>query len=122
LSRRRRPGGDRGSFTAEYAAGLPALLLLLYVGVSVVTAVSTKIQCVDAAREAALAASRGEPPAAAVARVAPPGATYDVAAGTDLITVTVTAHPTPLGDVTLPLTVTAEATAAREPAATDPIP
>ncbi|MEV6631396.1 TadE family type IV pilus minor pilin [Actinoplanes sp. NPDC051470] len=113
--RRRWPGGDRGSFTAEYAAGLPALLLLLYVSVSTVNAVNTKIQCVDAAREAALAAARGEPPAPAIERIAPPGATYDVAEGTDLITVTVTANPRPLGDVALPLTVTAEATAAREP-------
>jgi Flp pilus assembly protein TadG len=121
LSRRRWPGGDRGSFTAEFAAGLPALLLLLYAGLTIVDAVATRIECVDAAREGALAAARGEPPAPAIERIAPE-ATHDVAIGTDLVTVTVVSRLRPIGDLTLPITVTAEATAAREPAATDPIP
>ena len=121
MSRRRWPGGDRGSFTAEFAAGLPALLLLLYAGLAIVDAVATRIECLDAAREGALAAARGEPPASAVSRIAP-DATYDVAAGTDLITVTVSARLRPTGDLSLPITITAQATAAREPTATDPIP
>ncbi|TBL32707.1 mucin-associated surface protein, partial [Verrucosispora sp. SN26_14.1] len=48
----RRPAGrDRGSFTAEMAAGLPALVLLLLVGLTAVNAVSTRAACLDAARE-----------------------------------------------------------------------
>ena len=61
MIRRRWADRDRGSFTAELAAGLPALVLLLLAGLAAVGAVTIKAQCVDAAREAALAASRGEP-------------------------------------------------------------
>ena len=65
MTGRRRPGRDRGSFTAELAAGLPALMVLLLVGLTAVAAGVAKVQCVDAARDGALAAARGEP--------APPG-------------------------------------------------
>ena len=52
-------------------------MLLLFAGLTAVSAVTTKAQCVDAAREAALAAARGERGAAAGQRVAPPGAGLD---------------------------------------------
>ncbi len=78
MIRRRRPGRDRGAFTAELAAGLPALMLLLFAGLTAVDAVTTKGRCVDAARAGALAAARGEAGRAAAARVAPPGATVTV--------------------------------------------
>ncbi|WP_446430682.1 TadE/TadG family type IV pilus assembly protein [Polymorphospora lycopeni] len=50
MIRRRSGGRDRGSVTVEAAAGLPALLLLLLVGLTAVDAVTAKAQCVDAAR------------------------------------------------------------------------
>ena len=115
MSRRRWPGRDRGSFTAELAAGLPALMVLLLAGLTAVSAVTTKAQCVDAARDGALAASRGEPGAPAAARVAPDGARVDVRMTGDAVTVTVHA-PVRVLDGGLPRwSVRAVAIAAREP-------
>lgn len=111
------PPSDRGAFTAELAAGLPALMLLLLLGLTAVVAVSTRMQCLDAAREAAIAATRGEPAAEAAARVAPAGADVDVdvAQGADTVTVTVGARVRVLGGNLPLITVRATAVAAREP-------
>ena len=124
MSGRRRPGRsrardrDRGSFTAELAAGLPALMMLLLVGLTAVGAVTAKIQCVDAAREGALAAARGAPGAAAATRIAPAGATVDISEGADTVKLSVRA-PVPILGGSLPaITVQATAEAAREPAET----
>lgn len=118
----RRPGRDRGSFTAELAAGLPALVLLLFAGLAAVSAVSTQLQCVDAAREGAIAAARGDPGTAAVARIAPAGSDVDVAVGAETVTVTVaTQVPMPGGHLPA-LTVRATAVAAREPEAGGAVP
>jgi hypothetical protein len=57
VKRRRPPRAATGkSFTAELAAGLPALM---WAGLTAVGAVTTKTQRVDAVREGALAAFRG---------------------------------------------------------------
>lgn len=109
------PPSDRGAFTAELAAGLPALMLLLLLGLTAVVAVSTRMQCLDAAREAAIAAARGEPATEAAARVAPVGADVDVAQGADSVTVTVGARVRVLGGNLPLITVRATAVAAREP-------
>lgn len=108
-------GPDRGSFTAELAAGLPALLLLLLAGLTAVNAVTTKAQCVDAAREAALAASRGalETPAGAL----PSGATVSVSVADGRVVATVRAPVRALGARLPRLTVDATAVAAVEPGA-----
>ena len=50
---------DRGSATVELAVGLPALVLLLLFGLGAVDAVLARLQCVDAARDAALTSARG---------------------------------------------------------------
>jgi len=113
--RRRQPGRDRGSFTAEFAAGLPALMLLLLTGLTAVAAVTAKGQCVDAAREGALAGARGEAATPAAERVAPTEASVDVAPGTDTITVEVRAPIRLLGTHLPVITVTGRAVAAREP-------
>ena len=91
LGRLRALGCDRGAFTAELAAGLPALLLLLFAGLTAVGAVTAKGRCVDAAREGALAAARGGPGAENAAQIAPAGARVDVAERGDTVTVTVRA-------------------------------
>jgi Flp pilus assembly protein TadG len=114
VRRRRPPGRDRGSFTAELAAGLPALMLLLGFGITSVTAIAAKMQCLDAAREAALAEARGEAPGPAAAGLAPEGAALSVSGG-DIVTAVVSA-PVRMFGVDLPgAIVSGDATAAREP-------
>lgn len=118
---RRRPAGrDRGAFTAELAAGLPALVLLLLVGLTAVGAVTTKAQCVDAAREAALAASRGGDGVAAGARTAPPGSAITVTVAGETVEATVRA-PVRAAGIRLPrITTDVKAVAAIEPGAPEP--
>ena len=115
MSRRRRPGRDRGSFTAELAAGLPALMLLMLAGLTGVAAVTTQGRCVDAAREGAIAAARGEAGATAAARVAPDGARVGVETGGETVTVTVEASVRVLGGGLPGFTVRSVAVAAKEP-------
>jgi hypothetical protein len=113
--KRRWPGRDRGAFTAELAAGLPALMLLLFAGLTAVTAVAAQGQCLDAAREAALAEARGASGATAAARVAQPGAEVDVSGDAEVVTVRVRARLRVLGANLPAVTVEGSATAAREP-------
>jgi Flp pilus assembly protein TadG len=115
-------GGERGSFTAELAAGLPALMLLLLVGLTAVGAVATKAQCVDAARDGALAAARDQSGAAAAARIAPVGADVAVLPDPESVTVVVRGRIRVLGGVLPVLTVEGRAVAAREPSATGAVP
>ena len=115
MIRRRRPGRDRGSFTAELAVGLPALMVLLFAALTSVGAVTTKGQCVDAAREGAVAAGRGELAEPAAARVAPPGSEITAYMGADTVTVTVSAEIKILGGDLPRITVRSTAVAAREP-------
>ena len=113
---RRRPGRDRGSFTAELAAGLPALMLLLLAGLTAVSAVTVKGQCLDAARAGALAAARGENAVATAARIAPAGVDITSGGDADTVSVTVGASVQVLGAHLPVFTVRASAVAAREPA------
>ena len=115
MIRRRRPGRDRGSFTVEFAAGLPALMLLLFAGLTAVSAVTVKGQCVDAAREGALAAARGDSGPSAAARVAPPAADVRVGIESETVTVRVAAPVRLLGANLPAISVEASAVAAREP-------
>lgn len=73
----RPPAPDGGTVTAEVAAALPALVLVLAVSLCGVVLAGAKLACVDAARAGVRAASRGEPlPAVrtAVTRALPAGA------------------------------------------------
>jgi Flp pilus assembly protein TadG len=111
---------DDGMVTAETAVVLPVLLLVLAGAVAAVTVVGAHLRCVDAAREGARAAARGEDVAAVRAiagQAAPKGAVTDVSTAGDEIRVTVTASVAPLGPVPLRVTVSAEAVALREPGA-----
>jgi len=111
---------DDGMVTAETAVVLPVLLLVLAGAVAAVVVVGAHGRVVDAAREGARAAARGEDVAAVGAiagRAAPHGAVTDVSAGGDEVRVTVTARVAPLGPVPLRITVSAEAVALREPGA-----
>jgi len=104
------------------AAGLPALVLLLFAGLTAVNAVTTRAGCLDAAREAALAASRGEPGSAAGTRYAPAGARITVTASDDQVTATVRAPVRALGALLPRITVSATAVAAVEPGLPGPQP
>ena len=105
--------------TAETAVVLPVLLLVLAGAVAAVVVVGAQLRCVDAAREAARAAARGEPVAVVgelAGAAAPDGAVTAVGGDGERVTVTVTATVSPLG---LPwdVEVSATATGVREPAA-----
>jgi Flp pilus assembly protein TadG len=109
---------EAGMVTAETAVVLPVLLLVLAGAVAAVTLVGAQLRCVDAAREGARAAARGEPLAvveALVARAAPEGAAATVSVGAEEVRVTVAARIAPLGPVPLAITASAEAVALREP-------
>jgi hypothetical protein len=97
-------------------------MLLLLAGLTAVGAVTTKAQCVDAAREGALAASRGQPGVEAAARVAPPGADVLVRPDAESVTVVVRARIRVLGGALPVLTLEERAVAAREPSAVGAMP
>ncbi|WP_405092112.1 TadE family type IV pilus minor pilin [Micromonospora sp. NBC_01392] len=120
---RRRPwdARERGSFTAELAVGLPALMFLLVAGLTAVDAVTTRAGCVDAAREAALAAARGEPGPPAATRYAPAGAEVTLTVTGDRVTATVRAPVRTFGTRLPRSTVSGVAVAAVEPGAPGPV-
>jgi Flp pilus assembly protein TadG len=94
---------------------LPALILLTLVAIAAVTAMLTKLECVDAAREAARAAARGESGVAAGARTAPVGATVTVSFHGGTVHASVRAPVRPWGAGLPGLAVDATAVAAVEP-------
>ncbi|RBY94943.1 pilus assembly protein TadE [Blastococcus sp. TBT05-19] len=106
--------------TAETAVVLPVLMLVLVGAVAAVTVVGAQLRCVDAAREGARAAARGEEVATVVdraGRAAPAGARTEVTSTDGDVWVTVTADISPLGPLPWRITVEADAVAAREPGA-----
>ncbi len=106
---------ERGSATAELAAAVPALMLLVLASLSGIAGVITKLRCVDAAREAALATSRGESGEPAARRAAPRDATVTIRLEGDLVRAVVQARVLPLGRHLPGITVQGEAVAALEP-------
>ena len=112
----------RGSATAELAVGLPGLVLLLFVGLTAVTGVTTKLRCVDAARDGALAAARGEPGIEAARRSAPAGAIVTVTVEGGNVFATVRAPVRAVGARLPGLTAEAAAVAVVEPGAPGPTP
>jgi hypothetical protein len=111
----RRRSGERGSATAELAVALPALVLLLSVALGGIDAVLQHLRCVDAARDAALAAARGEDGDAAARRVAPRGASVTVWVDGDTVRARVSVRVSPLGGHLPAVTVDGEAVAEVEP-------
>jgi Flp pilus assembly protein TadG len=110
--------GESGMVTAETAVVLPVLLLVLAGAVAAVTVVGAQLRCVDAAREAARAAARGDSEAQVIAiagRAAPDGARATVSGSGDEVTVSVSATVAPLGLLPLHVSLSAEAVALREP-------
>lgn len=109
--------GDRGSITAEFAVAMPAVVLLLMTILTAISAVMTKLECVDAARQAARAEARGESGTAVGERAAPGGAHVTVTDDGATIKATVRAGVPPLGGLVPGLTVSGTAVAEPEPGA-----
>lgn len=110
---------SRGSVTAETAAALPALMVVLGAGLWAVAAVEARLECVDAARAGARAASRGEPlerVRGGVLSVAPAGAVVAVTRSAETVRVEVSVHVRPRWGASLPsVTVHATAVSIAEP-------
>jgi hypothetical protein len=106
---------DAGSVTVEAAMALAVLAVVLLACVAGVACVIAQVRCVDAAREAARLAGRGDAAgaAAAVAALAPEGAALSVGGSGELVKATVTVSAA--GGLLPGVTIRATATAAREP-------
>jgi hypothetical protein len=112
---------ERGMVTAELAACLPVLVLVLAVAVSAVSVAGIRVRAQDAAREAARAAARGHPgQARQLAQHSAPGVAVDIAArGDEVVAIArITVHP--LASWLPALTVSERAVAAVEPSAASP--
>lgn len=91
---------DDGMVTVEAAVVLPALLVVLALALAAVMTVGAQLQLVDAARQAARFAARGEPTATVEAvgeRAGPRGTTVTVRRHGSRLTVTAKATTKPLG-------------------------
>ncbi|WP_244917531.1 TadE family type IV pilus minor pilin [Mycobacterium shimoidei] len=93
--------------------GIAALVAVLVVCLAGITAVSMQVRCVDAAREAARLAARGDERSAieAARRVAPGGAAVQLRRDGEFVVATVTAR----SNLLPALGVSATATSAAEP-------
>lgn len=113
-----RKRGDAGMVTAETAIVLPALALVLAGLLWLITGVMGQIRCIDAAREAARLAARGDGSDRAVAaarRLAPAAARIAVTRQGSDVVATVSGQYAPFGGwagrlAALPLSATARAT------------
>ncbi|MFB4272552.1 TadE family type IV pilus minor pilin [Nonomuraea sp. GTA35] len=109
---------SRGSVTAETAAMLPALMVVLAAALWAIQAVGVQLECVDAARMAARAAARGEPldQVRAFAQAATrPNAQVAITRGPELTNVQITVEVRPSWGEALPaVRVSAAAAAATE--------
>ncbi|HIW62762.1 MAG TPA: pilus assembly protein [Candidatus Stackebrandtia excrementipullorum] len=107
--------GERGSATAELAAGMPVVVLLLAAALFAVNAAVVQIRCTDAARDGALAASRGGSGVDAAQDRAPDDAVVEIDETDDLVTVRVSVGLTPWDGWLPGFEVRGEATTEREP-------
>jgi hypothetical protein len=110
---------QRGAVTAELALAIPLLLSLTWGLVWLMSVGEAQLRVVDAAREAARAAARGETTAACVERAqqVAPGSTVVVTARDGLVVANVTGSmsgPGSLLGFLPPVRLHAEATAAAE--------
>lgn len=113
--RRRRRHRDRGGVTVEAAIALAAFVLVLAMTLGGVSAMADQVRCVDAAREAARLAARGEQDEAhsAAKRIAPRDAEVTITMNGEHIEVHVNA--TPAAGLLPGIHLHAEAFAVREP-------
>lgn len=108
---------DDGAVTVEAAIGIASLVTVVMLCVGAIAAASAQVRCIDAAREAARLAARGDRAAAVevAGRVAPADADVAVREDGEFVVATVRA-----GVPLLPLVeLSAEAVAVREPESGD---
>ena len=113
---------DRGMATAEVAVALPALVVLVAAGMTAVSVLTAQLRCVDAAREGARAAARGEDAAivrSLAERSGPDGSDVQMTSGGQEVEVTVSAEADSVGGLLPAVRVQASAVALREPESTD---
>ncbi len=112
---------ERGMVTAELAACLPVLVLVLAVAVSAISVAGVRVRVQDAAREAVRAAARDDPGRAnQLAERAAPGVAVDISRrGDEVVAVArITMHP--LASWLPAVTVSERAVAAVESSAASP--
>ncbi|GAB3275641.1 MULTISPECIES: TadE family type IV pilus minor pilin [unclassified Microbacterium] len=82
--------GERGSVAAELAVALPAVVVVILLGVGALMAASTQVRLQDVAADAARLVARGEPEgrASGVVAQAVPGARAATSRRGDLVCVT----------------------------------
>lgn len=88
--------------TAETAVVLPVLMLLLGAALWLIAIAGARLRCVDAARDGARAAARGESPVAVVAAAeaaGPAGAVVQIRRSGDRVVVVVRARVGPVSGV-----------------------
>lgn len=106
---------DRGMVTVELAMALPVLMIMLGAGLAAVSVAAAHVRALDAAREVARAAARGDVTSAyALARRIAPGAGVSLSSATDRTTAHVTLVIRPPGGWPA-ITIDATAVAATEP-------
>ncbi|MGI9062564.1 MAG: TadE family type IV pilus minor pilin [Pseudonocardiaceae bacterium] len=101
--------------TVEAALALSSLVLVFAVALAGVSAVAAQLRCIDAAREAARLAARGEQDSAesVARRLAPGGAIVRIEVRGEEVVASVSADP--VGGLLPGVDVGAEAVALREP-------
>lgn len=107
--------------TAELAATLPVLMLIVLAGMAAVSVADQQVRAQDAANEVARAEARGDSGSAArlFAQDAPGGATFTVVTADGVVTATVHASVRPFGRLGT-FSISEQAVAAVEPGSTDP--
>jgi hypothetical protein len=107
--------------TAELAACLPVLILVLGVALTAVTAVAERVRLQDAAREAARAPGRGDVAVGRrLAEAAAPGARVAISTSGGEVVAVATGRVHPLGGWLPTMTVSERCVAAVEPTAGGP--
>jgi Flp pilus assembly protein TadG len=109
---------DGGMATAELAVALPVLVLVVAAAMTAVSVLLAQLRCVDAAREGARAAARGEPievVRSVTGRAAPAGAVVEVTTTGDEVSVQVSARAGVVGGRLPTFQVGDTAVALREP-------
>ncbi|CAN7646713.1 TadE family type IV pilus minor pilin [Mycolicibacterium frederiksbergense] len=93
--------GDTGAVTVEAAFAIAALVSVLVVCLAGLNAAVLQIRCVDAAREAARLAARGDDGVAAARRVGPAGAVVSVHREGDLLVARISTKSALLPGITI---------------------
>jgi Flp pilus assembly protein TadG len=112
---------DAGMVTAELAACLPVLMLILGVALTAVSVCAARVRLQDAARETARAAARGDPATAhRLAAQAAPGAEVRTSISGDEVVAVAHLQVHPLGDWLPGFSITERSVAALEPTGDSP--